>query len=60
MFDPSIDPVKLGKSTTKSIHSVGAGLLHLLCGMAIHIKGKGCGVMVEVLLHRLHIIAIHR
>ena len=39
-------------------HSVGAGLLHLICRMCVHIQGKRCRRMAEVFLNRLDIVAI--
>ena len=39
------------------IHSVCAFTFHAVCGVSVHIKGKRRGLMSEILLHRLDIIA---
>jgi len=40
------------------LHSVGAGLLHLICHMRIHVQGERCRRMAEVFLNRFDIVAI--
>lgn len=39
------------------IHSVCAFTFHAVCGVSVHIKGKRRGLMSEILLHRLDVIA---
>ena len=40
------------------LHSVGAGLLHLICRMCVHVQGERCRRMAEVFLNRFDIVAI--
>ena len=40
------------------LHSVGTGLLHLICRMRVHVQGKRCRRMAEVFLNRFDIVAI--
>ena len=37
-------------------HPCGAFLFHLIGNMAVHIQGKGCGGMTQILLYRFDII----
>ena len=39
------------------IHSVCAFTFHAVCGVSVHIKGKRRGLMSEILLHSLDVIA---
>ena len=39
------------------IHSVCAFTFHAVCGVSVHIKGKRRGLMSEIFLHSLDVIA---
>ena len=40
----------------KALHPLGTGLLHLVGDVAVHIQGKGGGVVAKVFLHRLDVV----
>ena len=55
--DPYLDPLCFCHTMDVLIHSVCALTFHAVCGVSVHIKGKRRGLMSEILLHRLDVIA---
>ena len=55
--DPYLDPLCFCHTMDVLIHSVCAFTFHAVCGVSVHIKGKRRGLMSEILLHRLDVIA---
>ena len=55
--DPYLDPLCFCHAMDVLIHSVCAFTFHAVCGVSVHIKGKRRGLMSEILLHRLDVIA---
>lgn len=55
--DPYLDPLCFCHAMDVLIHSVCALTFHAVCGVSVHIKGKRRGLMSEILLHSLDVIA---
>ena len=55
--DPYLDPLCFCHTMDVLIHSVCAFTFHAVCGVSVHIKGKRRGLMSEILLHSLDVIA---
>ena len=41
----------------KRLHSVSAGVFHLLRDMAVNVQSERCGGVSEIFLHRFYIVA---
>ena len=54
---PFIFPFCLKDLADVIIHPISAGLLHLLCYMAVDVQSKGCSMMAQVALDGLNIIS---
>lgn len=55
--DPYLDPLCFCHTMDVLIHSVCALTFHAACGVSVHIKGKRRGLMSEIFLHSLDVIA---
>ena len=55
--DPYLDPLCFCHTMDVLIHSVCAFTFHAVCGVSVHIKGKRRGLMSEIFLHSLDVIA---
>ena len=55
--DPYLDSLCFCHTMDVLIHSVCAFTFHAVCGVSVHIKGKRRGLMSEIFLHSLDVIA---
>lgn len=55
--DPYLDPLCFCHTMDVLIHSVCAFTFHAVCGVSVHVKGKRRGLMSEIFLHSLDVIA---
>ena len=53
---PFIDPLQPGNTLDEALHTLGAGLLHLLCNVAVYVQSESRRVVAQVLLHCLDVV----